>query len=151
MIHHNTIQSTWRRRRLSPRELHLSPSYSHMYTVTVYLHKALPPREAPITALTTVCPSAYAPLVCKPAEQSVTDNHAGRPLRMSAPDNRVGCLRRIQGFSATVPRTGLASGKLATRRICLSPVSAISRLRLPEYIGKSTLQHIEMSQTVLYS
>ena len=128
--------------------MHLSPGYTYMHTVLVYLHKALPPREAPITALTTVCPSAYTPPVYEPAEQSVTDNHAGRPLRMSAPDNRSGCLRRTttpdvcagQPLRMSAPDTGVLSnrpedrprGKLPTRRICLSPVSAISRLRLPD-------------------
>ena len=74
---------------------------------------------------TIIHPSAYKPPVCKPAEQFVTDIRSGYP-------------RRTQGFSVTSPSTGLASGKLPTRRICLSPVSAISTSKVAG-LGRDSL------------
>ena len=53
-------------------------------------------------------------------------------------DIRSGYPRRTQGFSVTSPRTGLASGKLPTRRICLSPVSAISTSKVAG-LGRDSL------------
>ena len=53
-------------------------------------------------------------------------------------DIRDGYPRRTQGFSVPSPRTGLASGKLSRRRICLSPVSAISASKVAG-LGRDSL------------
>ena len=87
-----------------------------MHTVTVHLHnmhKGLSPGKVPITAL------YY--------RQSVVLQTAGmRTGGTSMTDIRSGYPRRTQGFSVTSLKSSLASGKLPTRRNCLSPVSAIS-------------------------
>ena len=68
----------------------------------------------------------------------MTDIRDGHPLRISTPDIHSGYPRRTQGFSVTSPRTSLASGKLPTRRICLSPVSAISTSKVAG-LGRDSL------------
>ena len=67
-------------------------------------------KHTPITALTTVCPSASTPPAYKPAEQSVTDNHARRLSRMSAQDNHSRCPLRM-----SAPDTGVFSNRPGDR------------------------------------
>ena len=55
-------------------------------------------------------------------------------------DIRSGYPRRAQGFSVTSPKTSMASGKLPTRRNCLSPVSAISTSKVAG-LGRDSLIH----------
>ena len=62
----------------------------------------------------------------------------GHPRRTSAPDIHSGYPHRTQGFSVTSPRTSLVLGKLPTRRICLSPVSAISTSKVAG-LGRDSL------------
>ena len=98
-------QSTKRRRRLSPREKHLSPVCSYIVTITDHpiIHKRQSETDVGLRFRTTP--------------------DSGWLLR-TTPDYS-GWLRRPQGFSAPSPKTSLALGKLPTR-LPVSPVPVLS-------------------------
>ena len=61
-------------------------------------------------------------------------------------DIRDGYPRWTQGFSVASPKTSLASGKLPTRRNCLSPVSAISTSKVAA-LGRDSYTSLWPAQT----
>ena len=80
----------------------------------------------------------------------MTDICDGHPRRTSVTDIRDGHPRRTQGFSVASPKTSMASGKLPTRRICLSPVSAISTSKVAG-LGRDSLLHVYSGGSASYT